>query len=252
VGPTRRAAFFDVDGTLTAGTTLFRFLEYWLAAGGHSPDVYRQQRERLRAMTASGVPRSDTNRAYFTSYAGEDAQHVAAVAESWFRAELAAGEFFNQPAVDVLRRHQGAGDLVVLVSGSFPAPLDPIVRLLKPDAVLCTRPEVVSGRYTGRVHLPMIGSTKADAIRAWATAHRVSLPVSTSYGDHPSDLPMMESTGHSAVIGTDAEMLRRARREGWQLLPAAPESSPLALPRAAGPCRGACCRPVAPRRADRT
>ncbi len=127
---TRGAAFFDVDGTLTTATTLFRFLEYWLALDGQPPHVYRHERQRLRAMTAAGVPRTETNRAYFARYAGQDALDVAEAAEDWFRAEMRAGGFLHEPALEALYRHQAAGEPVVLVSGSFPALLAPLVRLL--------------------------------------------------------------------------------------------------------------------------
>ncbi|MGW6703728.1 HAD family hydrolase [Streptomyces sp. NPDC054956] len=226
----RRAAFFDVDGTLTTATTLFRFLEYRLAADGHPPHVYRHERQRLRAMTAAGAARTETNRAHFACYAGEDAARVAALAEEWFAAELRAGDFLHEPAVTALRRHQDAGDRIVLVSGSFPAPLAPLARLLDADAVLCTEPEILAGRYTGKVALPMIGRAKADAARVWAAHHGVSLADSTAYGDHSSDLPILELTGRAGVIGGDEEMRHRARCHGWQQLPGTLPPAPLALP----------------------
>jgi HAD superfamily hydrolase (TIGR01490 family) len=228
--PAARAAFFDVDGTLTTGTTLFRFLEYRLAADGHPPQAYLDERARLKAMTDAGAPRTETNRAYFSSYAGKDARRIADLAESWFRAEVESGGFFHPSSVAVLRRHQAAGEKIVLVSGSFPAPLAPVAKALAADAVLCTEPRIVSGRYTGEVSRTMIGTTKAETIRAWAERNRVSLALSTAYGDHLSDLPMLELAGDPCVIGTDPELVRRARREGWRRLPAAPEPPLLALP----------------------
>ncbi|MBR7672303.1 HAD-IB family phosphatase, partial [Streptomyces daliensis] len=165
-GAGRGAAFFDVDGTLTTGTTLFRFLEYRFAAEGRPAHAYRHERQRLRAMTSGGVPRTETNRAYFASYAGLDASYVAELAAEWFSGELAHGGFLHGPAVAALCEHQAAEEPVVLVSGSFPAALAPLARHLRVDAVLATEPEIVGGRYSGRVHTPMIGRAKADAARA--------------------------------------------------------------------------------------
>ncbi|GAA1909007.1 HAD-IB family hydrolase [Streptomyces sodiiphilus] len=226
----RRAAFFDVDGTLTTAATIFRFLEYWLAAGGEPPHVYRHRRQELRAMTATGASRTETNRAYFAAYSGHSARRVAETAEKWFETEQRSGGLLHLPAVDRLRRHQRRGDLVVLVSGSFPAALAPVSRLLSPDAVICSEPEIVDGRYTGTVHQPMISTAKADAVRRWAKENGVSLQDSTAYGDHPSDLPMLEATGRSVVIGSDPVMRERARCEGWRQLPGPPPPPPLVLP----------------------
>lgn len=215
----RTAAFFDVDGTVINVTSMFRFLEFRLAAEGRPPSAYRHERQRLKAMTAAGVPRTETNRAYFASYAGVGVREVAALAEDWFRTELGRGAFFNEQVVTALRRHQRDGDLVVLVSGSFRACLAPIARHLNADIVVCSDPETERGRYTGEVHRPMIGEAKAEAIRALTTTGALNLAESTSYGDHVSDLPLLRLTGRAVVVGDDPELREQARRHGWQVWP---------------------------------
>ncbi|MGW2701238.1 HAD family hydrolase [Streptomyces sp. NPDC001340] len=215
----RAAAFFDVDGTVINVTSMFRFLEYRLAAEGHPPSAYRHERQRLKAMTAAGVPRTETNRAYFTSYAGADVHTIARLAEEWFQAELRSGDFFNEYVVAALRRHQQEGDLVVLVSGSFRACLAPIARHLDADIVLCCDPDTADGRYTGRVELPMIGEAKAEAVRALTVRGALDLHASTSYGDHVSDLPLLRTTGRAVVVGDDPAMREQARLNGWPIWP---------------------------------
>ncbi|WAZ22770.1 HAD-IB family hydrolase [Streptomyces cinnabarinus] len=215
----RTAAFFDVDGTVINVTSMFRFLEFRLAAEGHPPSAYRYERQRLKAMTAAGVPRAETNRAYFASYAGADVRAIAALAEEWFRAELDRGDFFNEQVVETLRAHQRAGDLIVLVSGSFRGCLAPIARYLDADIVVCSDPATAHGRYTGRVERPMIGEAKAEAVRTLTTTARLDLTASTSYGDHSSDLPLLRLTGRAVVVGEDPEMREQARRYGWTVWP---------------------------------
>ncbi|MER7574337.1 HAD-IB family hydrolase [Streptomyces sp. NPDC126514] len=221
----RTAAFFDVDGTVINVTSMFRFLEFRLAAEGHPPSAYRYERQRLKAMTAAGVPRAETNRAYFASYAGADARAVAALAEQWFRAELDQGAFFNDQVVAALRGHQRAGDLVVLVSGSFRACLAPIARHLDADIVVCSDPETAYGVYTGQVERPMIGEAKADAVRTLGTTGGLDLAASTAYGDHGSDLPLLRMTGRAVVVGDDPEMRQQARRHGWTVWPRTPATT---------------------------
>ncbi|MEU0602427.1 HAD-IB family hydrolase [Streptomyces sp. NPDC006393] len=221
--PTRRAAaFFDVDGTVINVTSMFRFLEYRLAAEGHPPSAYRHERQRLKAMTAAGVPRAETNRAYFASYAGADVREIARLAEDWFRDELRSGAFFNEHVVAAVREHQRDGDLVVLVSGSFRACLAPIARHLDADIVLCSDPDTADGTYTGRVEVPMIGEAKAEAVRTLTTRGALDLAASTAYGDHVSDLPLLRMTGRAVVVGDDPVMREQARRHGWPLWPRTP------------------------------
>ncbi|GHG99354.1 HAD family hydrolase [Streptomyces rubradiris] len=244
----RAAAFFDVDGTVTNVTCMFRFLEYRLAAEGHPPSVYRHERQRLKAMTAAGVPRTETNRASFASYAGADVRAVARLAEDWFRAELRSGPFFNEHVVDALRRHQREGHLVVLVSGSFRACLAPVARHLGADIVVCSEPETADGRYTGRVTAPMIGVAKAEAVRALAARGALDLAASTAYGDHVSDLPLLRLTGRAVVVGDDPVMRELARLNGWPRWPRTPADP--GVPTAAPPPGSGVCRrsPGGPRR----
>src|SRR5690606_9990666 len=231
------AAFFDVDGTLTTGTTLFRFLRYRFAAEGRPPQDYTQERQRLRAMTEAGVSRTHTNRAYFASYAHLNASYVAELAEEWFSAELETGGFLHDVAVAELRRHQAAGEPVVLVSGAFPARLAPLARLSGVDAVLATEPGIVLRHSTGDAALPMLGAAKADAVRSWAAGRGIDMSAATAYGDHVSDLPLLRATGRGVVVGGDRELRALAAREGRRLLPGPPPAPPQPLPASRWPAR---------------
>ncbi|MEU3501483.1 HAD-IB family hydrolase [Streptomyces hundungensis] len=224
-----RIAFFDVDGTLTNATSLFRFLRHYLAAQGHGEDTYLQRRRHIMELAARGVPREETNRAYFANFAGAEADRVAALGERWLAAELDQQGFFNAHVVGALHRHREAGDRVVLVSGSFPACLDPIAAHLGADAVRCSNPRISEGRYTGELVGPaMIGAAKAEAVRQACAFYGIPAERCVSYGDHLSDLPMLEETGDGVLIGEDPA-LDAVRRAHWSHLPAQPAPPPLDL-----------------------
>ncbi|MBT2481757.1 HAD family phosphatase [Streptomyces sp. ISL-94] len=223
-------AFFDVDGTLTTGTTLFRFLRYYLAAQGHRSHVYEQRRQQLKAMTAVGVSREDTNRAYFANFHNADAVDMSHLARAWFKAELARGGFFNGSAVDVLNRHKARGEAVVIVSGSFPAVLSPLAEHLGVAEVWATAPEITDGRYTGQLlRAPMIGKAKVDAARLAASIHRTDLADCYAYGDHLSDLPLLQAVGTPVVIRGDPRLDEYAQQQRWTVLPGAPEPPEIPL-----------------------
>lgn len=218
----RSAAFFDIDGTLTHTTTMFDFLSHHLTARGR-PDHYTALRGRLNAMARAGADRTDRCRAYYRSYAGVTEAGLAAEGERWFRERVAAGGFFNAPALEAFRAHAAAGDLTVLVSGSFPACLRPLADHLGADVLLCSRPEVRFGRYTGSITTPMIGAAKAQAVARLAGERALSLATSSAYGDHLSDVPFMDIVGTAVVVGCDDEMRRHAASHGWSRLePTAP------------------------------
>jgi HAD superfamily hydrolase (TIGR01490 family) len=116
-----------------------------------------------------------------------------------------------------LAAHRAAGRTVVLVSGSFPACLEPVAAHLGADRVLCSRPEIAHGRYTGWIGTPMIGEAKAAAVAAVLDELAPGTP-SWAYGDHDSDLPMLEQVTTPVVVGADAALTRVARERGWAVL----------------------------------
>jgi HAD superfamily hydrolase (TIGR01490 family) len=231
----RRAAFFDVDETLITVKSMFRFLEFHLAQRGMPPAVYERVRDDLAELAARGRTRQFTNRAYYRVYANQRAAQITAQARAWFATELANGGLFVDGVLSALRGHTAAGDLVVLVSGSFPPCVEPIARHVGADLVVCTSPEIVDGVYTGRVERPVIGQAKADAAREILAEHGIRAEDSHAYGDHASDLMMLREVGHPVVVGDDPILAVIAEEAGWRTLPGAtgphtPVSSSLASP----------------------
>lgn len=220
-------ALFDVDGTLTRGTTMFRFLEYRMAAEGRSPGDYLRERRRLTELTRGGAPREVTNREYFTSYRGLAEHDILELGRAWFREEQSQGSFFHAETVRSLAWHQARGHLVVFVSGSFAACLDPIAEFLGVTTVLCSEPEISAGRFTGNVAVPMVADRKAAAVRDLLSNRDVR--ATWAYGDHSSDLPMLAAATVPIVVGGDPEFAAVAEQRGWQRV--ATSGHPLPTPR---------------------
>ncbi|MFD9517047.1 HAD family hydrolase [Streptomyces sp. NPDC059979] len=225
--------FADVDETLIHCKSMFDFLRYHLT--GRRGAAGTAEHDRLlagfRQAADAGTPREQINRAYYAAYAGESAATIAAWGERWF-ADRAADGLFIDTTRDALRAHREAGAEIVLVSGSFPACLDPIARAVGAGHLLCSRPLVEAdgpdgpdgpgggGTYTGLIETPMIGAQKAVAVRRFLAARPEIDPRDCyAYGDHPSDLPMLECVGHPVAVGDDPAL--RA------LLDARPSPTPL-------------------------
>lgn len=218
---TRPAAFFDVDHTLITVASMFALLEHEVASGRRSRDDHERTMGELRALKAAGAPRTEVNRAFYRAFAGRAVADVAAAGEAWFAAACRSGSggLFRPRMLARLRDHAAAGHAVVLVSGSFPPCLDPIVAHVGADLLLCSRPEVRDGHYTGELAEPMIGERKAVAVCGAAAAEGFGLAESYAYGDHESDLPFLGVVGHSVVVGDDPVLGDHASRRGWARLP---------------------------------
>lgn len=212
-------AFFDVDETLIPVKSMFDFLAFRLAELGRPRSAYGEAAARLRKLAASGAPREEVNRAYYRLYRGACEQELLASGERWFAARAAEPGFLLGGSVLALREHLAAGDHVVLLSGSFAPCLAPVAAALGATAFRGTRPVVVDGLLTGDVERPMIGAAKGEAVREYAARHGLDLGRSHAYGDHLSDLPMLEAVGRPHVRADgDPALLGHASQRGWPLV----------------------------------
>lgn len=214
----RAVAFFDVDETLITVKSMSSFLAfYWDRAGEDRDRFLRARNEHLRDQ-AAGVSRSRLNRAFYRHFRGASGAELNRAGREWFASEQAQGGLFHQPAVDALRGHRRAGDLVVLVSGSFLPCLAPVAEALHADVVLCTTAEERDGVLTGEVGPPVIGPRKAYLARQTMSDHRADPRDCHAYGDHASDADLLRAVGHPVVVGDDPVLTSLARRERWAQL----------------------------------
>lgn len=97
-----------------------------------------------------------------------------------------------------------ADGLVAVVSGGFHEIIDPLARDLGLDHWRANRLEVVGGRLTGDVILPVIdAAAKASALREWASDADIPMSQTIAVGDGANDLPMMAICG--LAVGFDAK-----------------------------------------------
>ncbi|QFZ21287.1 HAD family hydrolase [Saccharothrix syringae] len=222
-------AFFDVDETVIKVKSMFEFLRHWMTAQGDDGSAYESFMAGVRELADAGVPRAEVNRHYYRRYAGASAADVRAAGEDWYASYRRRPDGFLTATVAAVAAHRAAGNRVVLVSGSFLPVLGPLMADVGADEALCGDPEVgPDGRYTGAIAVPMIGENKTAAVRARMAELGVDPADCYAYGDHQSDLGMLEAVGNPVVVGEDPVLVGKAEAGGWRRLPAT--TGPLGVP----------------------
>jgi HAD superfamily hydrolase (TIGR01490 family) len=121
--------------------------------------------------------------------------------------------------IEVVREHQDAGRPCYIVSAASQEMVQVLAGVLAMEGGIGTPSEVHDGVYTGNLAGPFAyGEGKAIALREFAAAEHLDLDQSWAYSDSASDLPMLEAVGHPVAVNPDAELARRAREEGWEIL----------------------------------
>ena len=225
-GTARIAAFFDIDGTLVGGASIWRGIwDYHF--------VKRRRRDRPirfvfgNALRGARLARRGASRDEFTAASAEAVSTIFAgltPAEAremfvwiWQRTLLPG---LRSDVVARLREHRARGHLVALVSATLEGLVEIVAEQVGADAALGSRLEVADGRYTGRM-LPQVclGAHKAERARALlAQWGEVDLAASFAYADSGHDAPLLELVGHPVAVYPDPSLHALARARGWEVL----------------------------------
>jgi HAD superfamily hydrolase (TIGR01490 family) len=216
---TKSAAFFDLDRTLIAGSSAFEFGRASYEAGLLSRrqlarDALANLRFRLRGSTDEAT--EALRERIYTSIAG---RRVVELQRLMPRVLAGILPRLYPRMLDIAYEHQDAGRPVYIVTAASQEMAELLAHVLVFDGGIGARSEIEDGRYTGRPEGPFTyREGKAQAIRALAEREGLDLAASYAYSDSESDLPMLRAVGHPVAVNPDAELLRVARREGWEIL----------------------------------
>lgn len=210
----RAAAFFDLDHTLLArssGELYVRAMrEQGLLSAWHLAKIlaysflYRMNLLEPEALVARFAAR----------YSGVPEEEVIAFCEQWFQ-DSVRGQLYSE-CIQKIREHESEGHVPALLTAATVYVAGPTGRFLGISSVLCTRPEVVDGRFTGRIVEPIChGKGKLYWARLFCEEEDIDLASSYFYTDSIRDLPTLEAVGHPRPVNPDRFLLREARKRGW-------------------------------------
>lgn len=222
-----RAAFFDLDGTLTTDRVWRGIMHY----------VTQIEPQRLNhaLFWSKHMPRYLAFKAGLLSSVAF--RELWAADLTWFYrglAEAKANEInawiTKHYVVPMLRddsrkfvdHHLAAGDLVMLVSSGPQHLLRRIGQELGVYHAVGTPFEAVNGRYTGRLSGPVcIADRKPAMARAYLAerGYEVDLSASHAYADSASDIELLRMVGHPTAVYPDAALWPTVQAEGWPVFP---------------------------------
>ena len=211
-------AFFDFDKTLIeveSGRIGFKYL-------------YEIKEIRLSFLLKVAITNffyerdwiSDTQmaRIMLTFYKNRDIRPLEDGAEEFYHTYLKPHIASN--ILERVREHQGAGHTLVLVSASLRYMLKPVIQDLEFHHLLCTDLEIAGdGSLTGRTDGPIcIDQHKRVAVKNLAYEKGIRLDRSYAYGNHHSDIPMLETVGNPTAVEPTAPLKKKAFENGWPII----------------------------------
>ncbi len=211
----RPAAFFDLDDTvlrIDTGTSWMKFLHARgeISRVGLAKAAYWSALYKLAVLDLEALATRLTR-----DLAGEPEADMIAKAAVWHAQHIA--HQVQPEARAAIARHRAAGDVIALLTGSTQYASEVVARALDVPHTLCSRLEVVDGRFTGRLQQMCFGRHKVVIAERFAAAHGIDLGRSTFYSDSYNDLPMLARVGTAIAVNPDVRLARHARSAGWRI-----------------------------------
>ncbi len=219
-GPAARtAAFFDLDKTVIAKSSTLAFSKPFFDQGLLTRRSVLKSSYAQFLFTLSGADHDqmDRMRSHLTNMcSGWDVEQVKSIVNETLH-DIVTPLVFAE-AADLIAGHKLCGRDVVVVSASGEEIVAPIARALGATHAMATRMVVADGKYTGEVAFYCYGEGKVEAIRELAAREGYPLDHCYAYSDSITDLPMLQTVGHPAVVNPDRALRKEATARGWPVL----------------------------------
>ncbi len=217
---TRRAAFYDLDGTLVdlnlVHMTLFMLanLGEW---GGRAAYLLRFAARAPRLYLAESRDRRLLNIVLFEAFRGVSRDRLFSLGEEYFERVLI--QHFYPRALEMLEANRAAGLEPVLVTGSPDFVVAPLARHLGSDQFAANRLLFGRGRATGRLAEPiMAGEEKAEWCAHYADEHGIDLADCWGYADSHYDMPFLAALGHPVAVNPSRQLRAAAMSRHWPII----------------------------------
>jgi HAD superfamily hydrolase (TIGR01490 family) len=216
---TNSAAFFDLDKTIIAKSSVLAFgrpfyREGLLSRRSIVKSLYAQVVFMLVGADEEKMEKLRVAMSAMTR--GWNRDHVASIVRETLTDVIEP--IIYAEALELFDEHHAAGRKVVIVSSAPTEVVEPLSEFLGADEAIGTRAAVdAAGNYTGDLEFYAYGAHKAQAVRELAAREHVNLPMSYAYSDSITDLPMLDAVGHPVVVNADKELARIARERDWEV-----------------------------------
>ncbi len=218
-------ALFDLDSTLLPCDSDYEWGQFLARIGVVDGDDYAKKNERFYQDYKEG--KLDIH-AFLRFSLKPLSEHSRAQLKEWhdaFMKEVIHGQL-RQSAIDLVKRHQDAGDLCCVITATNSFVTHPIVASFGIEHLIATEPATVGNsplaNFTGEVKgIPNFREGKIQNLHEWLAAQDLSfekIPRSYFYSDSINDLPLLEEVSNPIATNPDERLRNEANKRNWPIL----------------------------------
>ncbi|MFK5915830.1 MAG: HAD family hydrolase [Woeseiaceae bacterium] len=119
----------------------------------------------------------------------------------------------------LIQTHKDKGDTLLIITATNFFITAPIAEELGIANILATSPEMIDGKYTGKVSgTPCFKEGKVERLKVWLTERGENLAGSFFYSDSHNDLPLLEMVTKPIAVDPDHTLRSHAEMKGWDIM----------------------------------
>lgn len=216
----RRAAFYDLDGTLVGlnlvHAALFMLanvgewsgrLSYLFGFAARIPQLYLAERRDRRLL----------NTVLFESFKGVSRDRLFSLGEEYCERILIRNMYPR--AIELIEANRAAGIVPVLVTGSPDFIVAPLARYLEIADFAANRFVYSRGLATGRLATPVMATDeKAFWCAQYAAERDINLADCWGYADSHYDTAFLAAMGHPVAVNPDRKLRAAATNRQWPVI----------------------------------
>jgi HAD superfamily hydrolase (TIGR01490 family) len=124
----------------------------------------------------------------------------------------------TKKGIDQIQHHRHRGDVTVIITATNRFVTAPIAKAFQVDDLIATDPEIIDGKYTGRVAgTPCFKEGKITRLNQWLENTSHDLENSTFYSDSHNDLFLLEYVNRPVAVDPDKELEKTAKQRNWEI-----------------------------------
>lgn len=216
-----KLALFDLDNTLLNGDSDFEWSQFLIRIGVLDRELFEAKNLEFYEQYKAGT--LDIQK-FLDFQLKPLSRHPRSTLDEWHRQFMSenALPMITQPARDLVRQHQQAGDVCVIITATNSFVTAPIAREFGIEHLIATEPEQNGGEFTGRVFgVPSFREGKITRLNAWLAERGwvlESFANTTFYSDSLNDLPLLELVRQPVAVNPDPTLQAHAQQHGWQII----------------------------------
>ena len=209
---------FDLDNTLLAGDSDYLWGVFLAEQGIVDSDYYEKENQRFYDEYKQGTLDIYEFLTFsFKALTENDTDTLRSLQQQFLEEKIQP--IMNNASFELIEKHNHEDNTLAVITATNSFVTAPIVQAFGIEHLLATEPEIIAGKYTGKVAgIPCFQDGKVKRLETWMKEHHLDLQDSWFYSDSHNDLALLKQVDNPVAVDPDEKLEEYAKQQGWPII----------------------------------